>query len=202
MKFSEDKLQYVADKLSKVNVPFVKENNTFHIPDYAQKTAAVIVADYKPTKTDEVRDTVKLEIDKFICYSENPNDLYRKLKKREYKIKDGTRFENNVTDLEKRLKQFLGEMKSIREELPEDQLKMKRVSDLMTAYENNVRKTTSTILFGERKIGSSRKRLIRDHSLKRKTIRKKICNPLDKSKKCVYNINTLNRLQGGLYFGF
>ena len=46
--------------------------------------------------------------------------------------------EVDVADLEKRLEQYQAEMKSIKDELPGDQLKMKRVSDLMTAYESIV----------------------------------------------------------------
>lgn len=87
--FSEDKLQYVADELSKANVPFVEENNALHIPDYAQKTAAVIAAAYTPTKPDGVRDTVKLEIDRLVYCSENLDDLFAKLKERGYQIKNG-----------------------------------------------------------------------------------------------------------------
>lgn len=87
--FSEDKLQYVADELSKANVPFVEENNTLHIPDYAQKTAAVIAAAYKPTKPEGIRDTVKLEIDRLVYCSDNLDNLYNKLKERGYWIKNG-----------------------------------------------------------------------------------------------------------------
>lgn len=88
--FSEDKLQYVADELSKANVPFVEESNTLHIPDYAQNTAAVIAAAYKPnTNTNGVRDRIKLDIDRLVYCSENSEDFYDKLKERGYRIKDG-----------------------------------------------------------------------------------------------------------------
>lgn len=57
---------------------------------------------------------------------------------REIENKYGAKNEDDVSDLEKRLKQFQAEVKSIKEELPGDQLKLKRVSDLITAYESIV----------------------------------------------------------------
>ena len=57
---------------------------------------------------------------------------------REIANKYGAKSKDDVADLEKRLKQLQGEIKSIKEELPGDQLKLKRVSDLMTAYETIV----------------------------------------------------------------
>ncbi len=44
----------------------------------------------------------------------------------------------NIIDLEKRLKSLQSEVKSIKAELSDEQLKLKRVSDLITAYENIV----------------------------------------------------------------
>ncbi len=88
--FSEDKLQYVAAELEKANVPFVEENNALHIPDYAQKTAAAIAAGYKPTADrNGVRDRIRLNIDRLVYCSENLDDLFGKLKEREYLIKNG-----------------------------------------------------------------------------------------------------------------
>ena len=57
---------------------------------------------------------------------------------REIANKYGAKNEDNVSDLEKRLKQLQAEVKSIKDELPDDQLKLKRVSDLITAYETIV----------------------------------------------------------------
>lgn len=87
--FSEDKLQYVAAELEKANVPFVEENHTLYIPDYAQKTAAAIAETFKPTKSEGIRDRIKLDIDRLVYCSENLDDLYTKLKEHGYRIKSG-----------------------------------------------------------------------------------------------------------------
>ena len=50
----------------------------------------------------------------------------------------GAKSEDDVADLEKRLEQSQVEMKSIKSDLSDDQLKLKRVSDLITAYETIV----------------------------------------------------------------
>lgn len=87
--FSEEKLQFVAVELSKLDIPFVEENNTLHIPDYVQKTAAAIAASYRPIKSEGVRDKIKLEIDRLIYCSNDLEDLISKLQERGYEIKRG-----------------------------------------------------------------------------------------------------------------
>ncbi len=90
--FSEDKLQFVAAELSKINVPFVEENNTLHIPDYAQKTAAAVAESFRPIRAEGVREKIKLEIDRLVYCSQNLDDLYNKLRERGYQIKSGKYF--------------------------------------------------------------------------------------------------------------
>jgi len=87
--FSEDKLQFVAAELSKINVPFVEENNTLHIPDYAQKTAAAVTANFRPIRAEGVREKIKLEIDRLVYCSTNLENLMNKLRERGYQIKNG-----------------------------------------------------------------------------------------------------------------
>lgn len=87
--FSEEKLQYVAVELSKLDVPFVEENNTLHIPDYAQKIAATIAAGFHPIKSEGVRDKIKSEIDRLIYSSSDLEDFISKLQDRGYEIKRG-----------------------------------------------------------------------------------------------------------------
>lgn len=87
--FSEEKLQYVAVELSKLDVPFVEENNTLHIPDYAQKIAATIAAGFHPIKSEGVRDKIKSEIDRLIYSSSDLEDFISKLQERGYEIKRG-----------------------------------------------------------------------------------------------------------------
>lgn len=87
--YSEDKLQFVATELEKVGVPFVEENNTLHIPDYAQKTAAAIAESFRPTKVEGIRNNIRLDIDRLVYCSVSLEDLFNKLKERGYEIKQG-----------------------------------------------------------------------------------------------------------------
>ena len=87
--YSEDKLQFVAAELEKAGVPFVEENNTLHIPDYAQKTAAAIAESFRPTKVEGVRDNIRLDIDRLVYCSVSLDDLFNKLQERGYEVKQG-----------------------------------------------------------------------------------------------------------------
>ncbi len=57
---------------------------------------------------------------------------------REIADKHGVKSEDDIADLEKRLKQFSTAISSIKNEISDDQLKLKRVSNLITAYEITV----------------------------------------------------------------
>ncbi|MCM1166913.1 MAG: plasmid recombination protein [Lachnospiraceae bacterium] len=87
--FSEEKLQFVAVELSKLNIPFIEENNALHIPDYAQKTAAAIAATFRPTKSEGVREKIKSEIDRLVYCSTDLENLLSNLRERGYEIKRG-----------------------------------------------------------------------------------------------------------------
>lgn len=87
--FSEDKLQYVAAKLEKANVPFVEESNTLHVPDYASKSTMMIAETYKPQKCDSIRERIKLDIDRLVYCSESLDDLFRLMSERGYEVKNG-----------------------------------------------------------------------------------------------------------------
>ena len=99
--FSEDKLQFVAAELSKINIPFVEESCTLHIPDYAEKTAAAIAVTFRPFRAEGVRDKIKLEIDRLVYCSQNLDDLYNKLRERGYQIKNGKHIAVNPTYAER-----------------------------------------------------------------------------------------------------
>lgn len=87
--FSEDKLRFVAAELEKASVPFVEGSYTFHIPDYAQETVAVIAASYRPTNVEGMRNSIRLDIDRLVYCSESLDDLFNKLKECGYAIKQG-----------------------------------------------------------------------------------------------------------------
>lgn len=87
--FSEEKLQFVVDELTKASVPFVEGSNTVYIPDYAQKTALAIVSNFRPVKSDGIRENIRLTIDKLVYSCENFEDLLGKLTENGYDVKRG-----------------------------------------------------------------------------------------------------------------
>lgn len=86
---SEEKLQYIADGLTRAKIPFVEDTNGLHIPDYALKTANVISSHFKPTATGTIREQIALDIDRLIFSSADFEELLAKLKEKGYEIKRG-----------------------------------------------------------------------------------------------------------------
>lgn len=86
---SEEKLQYIADGLTRAKIPFVEDTNGLHIPDYALKTANAISSHFKPTATGTIREQIALDIDRLIFSSADLEELLAKLKEKGYEIKRG-----------------------------------------------------------------------------------------------------------------
>ena len=88
--FNEDKLQYIADGLTRAKIPFVAESSTLYIPDYGLKTANAISSHYKPTaNATTIRESIAFDIDRLIYSSESVDNLLDKLKERGYEVKHG-----------------------------------------------------------------------------------------------------------------
>lgn len=87
--FSEDKLQFVIAELSKINVPFVEENTTLYVPEYAKKQAAAIAASYQKDQPLGIRDRVKIDIDRLVYCSHNSEEFFELLKQHGYEVKTG-----------------------------------------------------------------------------------------------------------------
>ncbi len=87
--YNPDKLQYMADGLSRAKIPCISESNTIYIPDYAQKTAAAIAASFCQSRAKGVREKIKLDIDRLVYCSIELDDLISKLEERGYEIKRG-----------------------------------------------------------------------------------------------------------------
>lgn len=88
--YNPDKLQYIADGLSRAKIQFVAESNTLYIPDYALKTAQEISRHYKPSeKAPSIREQIALDVDRLVYLSESFEDLLDKLKERGYEVKHG-----------------------------------------------------------------------------------------------------------------
>ncbi len=88
--YNPDKLQYIADGLSRAKIPCISESNTVYIPDYALKTAREIIKHYKPSENAlPIREQIALDIDRLVYLSTSFEDLLNKLKERNYKVKLG-----------------------------------------------------------------------------------------------------------------
>ena len=87
--FSDDKLQFVIAELNKINVPFVEENTTLYVPEYAKKQAAAIAASYKKDQPLGLRDRVKLDIDRLVYCADNFEEFFGLLKQHGYEVKKG-----------------------------------------------------------------------------------------------------------------
>ena len=88
--YNPDKLQYIADGLARTKIPFVAENNTLYIPDYALETARAISRHYKPSENaSSIREHIKLDIDRLVYSANSFEDLLARLKERGYEIKQG-----------------------------------------------------------------------------------------------------------------
>ena len=87
--YSDDKLQYVADGLTRAKIPFIEESRMLYVPDYAVKTANVIAAHYQSANIGTIRDRIVLDIDRLIYSSTSVENLLSKLKEHGYEIKHG-----------------------------------------------------------------------------------------------------------------
>lgn len=87
--YSDDKLQYVADGLTRAKIPFIEESHMLYVPDYAVKTANVIAAHYQSANMGTIRDRIAIDIDRLIYSSTSVENLLSKLKEHGYEIKHG-----------------------------------------------------------------------------------------------------------------
>ena len=87
--YSDDKLQYVADGLTRAKIPFIEEKRMLYVPDYAVKTVNVIAAHYQSANMGTIRDRITLDIDRLIYSSTSVENLLSKLIEHGYEIKHG-----------------------------------------------------------------------------------------------------------------
>ena len=87
--YSQEKISFICEELTKINVPYVDGSNCIYIPDYALKTCSSIAARFTPQKNLGVRAEIALDIDRLIYSSESFADLLGKLKELGYEIKEG-----------------------------------------------------------------------------------------------------------------
>lgn len=89
--YSEDKLQFVKEELTKRGVQFAEDVTTLHVPEYAKQTAEAILANYQPTKL-SIRDRVRLDIDRLVYLASDFDNLIYKLLVCGYDVKHGKNF--------------------------------------------------------------------------------------------------------------
>ena len=87
--YSDDKLQYVADGLTRAKILFIEESHMLYVPDYAVKTANVIATHYQSASMGTIRDIIALDIDQLIYSSTSVENLLSKLIEHGYEIKHG-----------------------------------------------------------------------------------------------------------------
>lgn len=87
--YDDDKLQFVAAELTKRGIKFVEENTTLYVPEYAREQALAISESYCKEKPIDIRERVKLDIDRLVYCSHNTEELLEWLKQRGYEVKSG-----------------------------------------------------------------------------------------------------------------
>lgn len=87
--FSKEKLLYIMRELENMKIQFVEDSNALYIPDYALPTCKKLAANFKPTKPDNVRNKLRLDIDTLIYSSENLENLLKKLQEQGCEFKRG-----------------------------------------------------------------------------------------------------------------
>lgn len=89
--YSEDKLQFVKEELTKRGIQFAEDVTTLHVPEYAKQTAEAILGNYQPTKL-SIRDRVRLDIDRLVYIASDFDNLIYKLLVCGYDVKHGKNF--------------------------------------------------------------------------------------------------------------
>jgi len=87
--YSEEKISFITDELSRINLPFIEESSAVYVPEYAIKTCAAIAAKYIPQKALGIHDAIKMDIDRLVYSCENMTELLKKLREKGYEIKNG-----------------------------------------------------------------------------------------------------------------
>ncbi len=87
--YSEEKISFITEELSRINLPFIEESSAVYVPEYALKTCAAIAAKYIPQRTPGIHDAIKMDIDRLVYSCENLTELLKRLREMGYEIKEG-----------------------------------------------------------------------------------------------------------------
>ncbi len=87
--YSEEKISFITEELSRINLPFIEESSAVYVPEYALKTCAAIAAKYVPQISPGIHDAIKMDIDRLVYSCENFGELLSRLREMGYEIKEG-----------------------------------------------------------------------------------------------------------------
>ncbi len=87
--YSEEKISFITEELSRINLPFIEESSAVYVPEYALKTCAAIAAKYIPQRSPGIHDAIKMDIDRLVYSCENLTELLKRLREMGYEIKEG-----------------------------------------------------------------------------------------------------------------
>ncbi len=87
--FSDEKRQYIIEKLTQSDCPFVEERNTIYVPEYYEQSVKKIAAAYKETEMTNIRERLKFFIDRILYSAQNFEHFIKLLEANKYEIRRG-----------------------------------------------------------------------------------------------------------------
>ncbi|MBP1548669.1 MAG: plasmid recombination protein, partial [Oscillospiraceae bacterium] len=87
--FSDEKRQYIIEKLTQADCPFVEERNTIYVPEYYEQSVKKIAAAYKETDMPNIRERLKFFIDRILYSAQNFEHFIKLLETNKYEVRRG-----------------------------------------------------------------------------------------------------------------
>ena len=87
--FSDEKRQYIIEKLTQADCPFVEERNTIYVPEYYEQSVKKIAAAYKETDMLNIRERLKFFIDRILYSAQNFEHFIKLLEANKYEVRRG-----------------------------------------------------------------------------------------------------------------
>lgn len=87
--FSDEKRQYIIEKLTQADCPFVEERNTIYVPEYYEQSVKKIAAAYKETDMPNIRERLKFFIDRILYSAQNFEHFIKLLEANKYEMRRG-----------------------------------------------------------------------------------------------------------------
>ncbi len=87
--FSDEKRQYIIEKLTQADCTFVEERNTIYVPEYYEQSVKKIAAAYKETDMPNIRERLKFFIDRILYSAQNFEHFIKLLEANKYEVRRG-----------------------------------------------------------------------------------------------------------------